>query len=554
MRHPRREPFIYTQQQAKSDTVQYHDRPEVRVISQLQFLSWPDHDVPHEASLVLDLLHRVQDLQQSSPDLVPRVQKPQNHNIKLVHCSAGCGRTGVICALDQIYQLLVHQKLPSDFSIMRIVTELRGQRPSAVQTKEQYRFIYTATSCLLRWFLQKNSSTSVYCNLPEVKKPQRKTCDSAAVSDRSEQETMDVTYAVVNKKVAASQTLSRAEDSTHHYSNMHIVAPAPIYSVVRPRAKPHPSETHLYDLATPTAPPPATPTTTNYHMISDSGSVTDADHDYENLSSNSCSSPPGGGIGFNNRVPKPRGPREPPAESQSVFPRQQQRGAGKGQRRQGGRRQGQEEETGGEKRREEERRGERRRDEEERGERRQEERGGGERRQEERRGERRRDEEERGGERRQEERGGGDRRREEEEGGGERRQEERGGVDERREETGGERRGGERRQEERGDRRREETGGEEERGGERRREEEETGGERKRREEERGDRRREEEERGGERRQENVRGGGDRGREGEEQRGGGERRGREEKTGDKRKRKEKRRRRGAESCGGLVVA
>lgn len=135
---------------------------EVRVVTQLQFLSWPDHDVPYEASGVLDLLHRVQALQKSSPGL------PLNHNPKLVHCSAGCGRTGVICALDHIYQLLSHQKLTSDFSIMRIVMEIRRQRPSAVQTKDQYRFIYTATSCLFRLFLQKNSSPHIYYNVPQV--------------------------------------------------------------------------------------------------------------------------------------------------------------------------------------------------------------------------------------------------------------------------------------------------------------------------------------------------------------------------------------------------
>ncbi|XP_072305554.1 tyrosine-protein phosphatase non-receptor type 18 isoform X2 [Eucyclogobius newberryi] len=290
-------------------------KQDVRVVTQLQFLSWPDHNVPQEASGVLDLLHRMRALQQSSPDPVQRAQHPQNHELKLVHCSAGCGRTGVICALDQVYQLLIHQKLTSDFNIMRVVMELRRQRPSAVQTKEQYRFIYTATSCLIRWFLQKNSSTSVYCNLPRPKKPQKSVTASAS-DDRSQQQNMDVTYAVVNKKSSAPQSssLPRKADETHHYDNAHLMTPAPVYSTVRPRAKPHSSDTHLYDLATPTS----SDVKPHYHLISEaSGSATEADDDYEDVTpsaSASISLPPSNGIGFNKRVAKPRGPRDPPAE------------------------------------------------------------------------------------------------------------------------------------------------------------------------------------------------------------------------------------------------
>ncbi|XP_033826039.1 tyrosine-protein phosphatase non-receptor type 18 [Periophthalmus magnuspinnatus] len=284
---------------------------DVRVVTQLQFLSWPDHDVPHEASGVLDLLHRIQDLQKSSPHLVQAVPNPPNRNLTLVHCSAGCGRTGVICVLDQIYQLLIHQKLTSDFNIMRIVMEVRRQRPSAVQTKEQYRFIYTATSCLFRWFLKKNNSDSVYCNLPR----KNTSITTAVTDDRSQKQNMDATYAVVNKKGAAPQssTLPRKTDMSPHYDNV-IATPTPVYSIVRPRAKPQPSDTRLYDMATPTS----SDVTPQYHLDPEaSGPMTEADDDYEDLTpsgSDTCSLPPSNGIGFNKRVPKPRGPRDPPTE------------------------------------------------------------------------------------------------------------------------------------------------------------------------------------------------------------------------------------------------
>uniref|UniRef100_A0A7N6BMN0 protein-tyrosine-phosphatase n=1 Tax=Anabas testudineus TaxID=64144 RepID=A0A7N6BMN0_ANATE len=94
-----------------------------RSLIQYQFLSWPDHDIPYEATGVLDLLERARNSQGTHTSPV------------LIHCSAGCGRTGVICALDYIHDLLVTKQITSDFSIKKIVLELRRQRPAAVQTK-----------------------------------------------------------------------------------------------------------------------------------------------------------------------------------------------------------------------------------------------------------------------------------------------------------------------------------------------------------------------------------------------------------------------------------
>ncbi|XP_062271314.1 tyrosine-protein phosphatase non-receptor type 18 [Scomber scombrus] len=127
-----------------------------RSLVHYQFLSWPDHDVPYDAAGVLDLLVRTRNSQgaHTSP--------------MVVHCSAGCGRTGVICSLDYIRDLLVTKKIGADFSIMQIVQDLRIQRPSAVQTKEQYRFIFTAATCMLERVLQA-AGRHHYCTVPEVK-------------------------------------------------------------------------------------------------------------------------------------------------------------------------------------------------------------------------------------------------------------------------------------------------------------------------------------------------------------------------------------------------
>ncbi|TDH11035.1 hypothetical protein EPR50_G00081770 [Perca flavescens] len=55
----------------------------------------------------------------------------------------------------------------TDFSIMNIVLQLRRQRPSAVQTKEQYQFIFTAAVCLFERLLKAAADRQLYSNLSQ---------------------------------------------------------------------------------------------------------------------------------------------------------------------------------------------------------------------------------------------------------------------------------------------------------------------------------------------------------------------------------------------------
>nr|XP_020470652.1 tyrosine-protein phosphatase non-receptor type 18-like isoform X3 [Monopterus albus] len=290
---------------------------DCRAVIQYQFLSWPDHDVPYEAAGVLDLLERARDSQGAHGSPL------------LVHCSAGCGRTGVICALDYIHDLLV-TKLTADFSIQKIVQQLRRQRPSAVQTKDQYRFIFTAVTCMFERALQ-SSGGQLCCSLPELKKPEEKSTTPASSTTRlSTQVAMNDTYAVVNKPKhphppttsptyadVALPRSSRTLPPTHYYDNDATGgAAAPIYSVVRPRPK---SAMPACATATPAnhrvgEEPLSMGDSGDYHLVP---GLPPTDADYEDMSSSvsdmsgSCSP---GGIGFNCRIQKPRGPRDPPAE------------------------------------------------------------------------------------------------------------------------------------------------------------------------------------------------------------------------------------------------
>lgn len=288
-----------------------------RSVIQYQFLSWPDHDVPYESAGVLDMLERT------------RSSHGANVSPLLIHCSAGCGRTGVICALDYIHDLLVTKKITSDFSILNIVLELRTQRPSTVQTKDQFQFIYTAAISMFEQFLQR-SEEQVYSNLQT-----KKTTTAASSSNRlSQQVVMNDTYAVVNKPKHAhppssaptysavppsrSNIGSRTMPTSHHYDNdPKSASAAPIYSTVKPRAKQQSlpsSMTPIYDIASPTGQKPGEGS--DYQLVAVKQSSLDV-NDYEDISSSvsdvtSFCSP--GSIGFNCRIQKPRGPRDPPAE------------------------------------------------------------------------------------------------------------------------------------------------------------------------------------------------------------------------------------------------
>ena len=61
-----------------------------------------------------------------------------------VHCSAGCGRTGTICAIDFLWGLLRTGKLTADFSLYELVRDMRRQRIAMVQTVEQYVLVHRA--------------------------------------------------------------------------------------------------------------------------------------------------------------------------------------------------------------------------------------------------------------------------------------------------------------------------------------------------------------------------------------------------------------------------
>ncbi|XP_058245704.1 tyrosine-protein phosphatase non-receptor type 18 isoform X2 [Hemibagrus wyckioides] len=323
---------------------------ETRTMSHFQYTAWPDHGIPDVADGILGMMELVHVRQGCHPGPL------------LVHCSAGCGRTGVICAIDIVNDLLHKKKIGDDFSIMELVLKLRRQRPSAVQTKEQYEFVFHTVAQMFEKVLQESSqkrqsliqhSQSHYANVLPPKPALRSfsigcenqnTRKPPALRPRSSHPhssaNMNDTYAVINK-IKQPPTAPRLV--THHYDNENLTSQkastSDIYSIVKPKNR------AVANTPASTVPVYARTWKPNHKAAEDmdcddyeplpgeflmrnsqlyptlpQGAYrqSHSDDDYEYVSnpiretSSSQGSP--GGIGFKCRVKKPKGPRDPPSQ------------------------------------------------------------------------------------------------------------------------------------------------------------------------------------------------------------------------------------------------
>ncbi|KAK4290754.1 hypothetical protein Pmani_036369 [Petrolisthes manimaculis] len=113
-------------------------KTEERTICQFHYVLWPDHGVPETVRPLLDMVRLVRDCQASETLPV------------LVHCSAGCGRTGTICAIDYVWGLLRAGRLTENLNLFGLVKDMRRQRVAMVQTREQYILLHRAVRELFR--------------------------------------------------------------------------------------------------------------------------------------------------------------------------------------------------------------------------------------------------------------------------------------------------------------------------------------------------------------------------------------------------------------------
>lgn len=139
-------------------TLEIRQDKTVRTVIQFHYGTWPDHGVPAAVTPILELVRLMRDVQATETRAI------------LVHCSAGCGRTGTICSIDYVWALLRAGKLDSDFSLYKIIYEMRKQRIAMVQTLEQYMLCYKAVAALFEQQL-KIIDAHTYENLDEDGEP-----------------------------------------------------------------------------------------------------------------------------------------------------------------------------------------------------------------------------------------------------------------------------------------------------------------------------------------------------------------------------------------------
>ncbi|KAL1389657.1 tyrosine-protein phosphatase-like protein non-receptor [Phyllosticta capitalensis] len=85
----------------------------IREITQLQYSSWPDFGAPAHPTHLLGLVEQcdavVRQTCQPTNASADEPDAPSKHPI-LVHCSAGCGRTGTFCTVDSVIDMLKRQR------------------------------------------------------------------------------------------------------------------------------------------------------------------------------------------------------------------------------------------------------------------------------------------------------------------------------------------------------------------------------------------------------------------------------------------------------------
>ena len=109
---------------------------ESRIIWHLSFSGWPDFGVPEGGDrLALFELLRMSTEKNGIPE-----------NPRIVHCSAGVGRSGTFIALDHLLRELdagaVAAAADEEDIIFDTVNKLREQRMMMVQSDAQYLFLY----------------------------------------------------------------------------------------------------------------------------------------------------------------------------------------------------------------------------------------------------------------------------------------------------------------------------------------------------------------------------------------------------------------------------
>ena len=123
---------------------------------QIQIRNWPDLGVLTDPTNIIQIIH----LKNSIIDSLfeRKMYQPGTRPTVLVHCSAGCGRTGTWCTIDSVISNLdVFEVLRNELQVEMkgkvydpnswTINTFRKQRISMVQNVNQFLFIYDSLVC-----------------------------------------------------------------------------------------------------------------------------------------------------------------------------------------------------------------------------------------------------------------------------------------------------------------------------------------------------------------------------------------------------------------------
>ena len=127
------------------------DFTKTHLVEHFHYMGWPDHGVPKENETT-DFLRLISEAK-LVPQTVAEFSKymTASHCIgpAIVHCSAGIGRTGTLCAVVTMFQEVLARGGFDDSIPLQTLQHLRTQRAGMVQRPEQYVFSILALRDLL---------------------------------------------------------------------------------------------------------------------------------------------------------------------------------------------------------------------------------------------------------------------------------------------------------------------------------------------------------------------------------------------------------------------
>ena len=150
-----------------------HPFQPMREITQIQYSQWPDFGAPASPTAILGLIElvnkHVRGSASPSSAVGPSDAAAEGERPIMVHCSAGCGRTGTFCTIDSVIDMLKRQRSAraeaeedgmdvdsqddwvkrDDIDLIaKAVDDFRHQRLSMVQNLRQFALCYES---VMQW-------------------------------------------------------------------------------------------------------------------------------------------------------------------------------------------------------------------------------------------------------------------------------------------------------------------------------------------------------------------------------------------------------------------